>query len=242
MSTKVVKLFVMNDFACHFCYVGHHELIQAINYCRDTLNLPLDFQVEYRPFRLIGCFKEVAPGTDRATFYLNKMGKEQFESTVSALSKWSNESGVPVSFNGPISQTMGAQRLSQKAYKLGGQAYQLPLLTAIFKAYYELGQDIGDIAVLASLAEQVGMMTKTQAVEFLQTKDLEEEICGITEEARSKGITGVPVYVIDGKWVLKGSQASSVFIEIFKKLGGHANAASTPAPMISQQLAAAQCC
>ena len=34
--------------------------------------------------------------------------------------------------------------------------------------------------------------------------------------ARSKGITGVPMTIIDGKWAVSGGQSSEVFIQVKK--------------------------
>ena len=36
----------------------------------------------------------------------------------------------------------------------------------------------------------------------------------LCDGARSKGITGVPVIVIDGKWAISGGQSSDVFIQV----------------------------
>jgi len=240
MSTRVVKLLIVNDFVCPYCYIGQHELLEAISYCRDTLHLPLEFELEYRPFRLVGCLKEDATNVDKATFYMNKMGQERFEASRATVEKWANEKGVPISFRGPISQTIRAHRLSQKALIIGGQALQLPVLSAIFKAYLEDGKDIGNVDVLAEIAEQTGMMTNDEAIAFLKSDELHNEILELTDEARSKGVTGVPVTVIDGKWAVKGGQPAETFIQIFKKLSDPASQPSA-SPLLAAVPAAAVC-
>ena len=65
-------------------------------------------------------------------------------------------------FKGFISQTTRAHRLSQKAYQLGGQDLQIPLLRAIYKAHMEQGQDIAEIPVLADIAQDAGTMSREQ--------------------------------------------------------------------------------
>jgi protein-disulfide isomerase-like protein with CxxC motif len=42
---------------------------------------------------------------------------------------------------------------------MGGQMKQLPLLNGIFKAYADEQKDIGDIHVLAHIAESAGLMS-----------------------------------------------------------------------------------
>lgn len=61
-----------------------------------------------------------------------------------------------------MSQSTRGHRLSQKAYQIGGEKLQLPLLCALFKAHLEDGRDIADLDVLSDLAEGVGMMTKEE--------------------------------------------------------------------------------
>lgn len=137
-----------------------------------------------------------------------------------------------------MSQTTRAHRLCQKAYKIGGQNLQIPLLCAVFKAHMEDAKDIADINVLAELAESTGTMSKAevcsafcsekmrtnvysilnsfseQAVAFLESDELEKEVNSMCDEARSKGITGVPMTIIDGKWAVSGGQSSDVFIQV----------------------------
>lgn len=62
-----------------------------------------------------------------------------------------------------MSQSTRAHRLTRKAYITGGQKLQLPVLCGIFKANLEDGKDIGDVNVLAEVAEKSGMMTKEEA-------------------------------------------------------------------------------
>jgi len=62
-----------------------------------------------------------------------------------------------------MSQSTRAHRLTRKAYIMGGQKLQVPVLCGIFKANLEEARDIGDVSVLAEVAEEAGMMTKDEA-------------------------------------------------------------------------------
>jgi predicted DsbA family dithiol-disulfide isomerase len=61
-----------------------------------------------------------------------------------------------------MSQSTRAHRLSRKAYLVGGQEKQLPLLCALFRAFLEDGQDIADLDVLSDIAQQVGVFSKAE--------------------------------------------------------------------------------
>jgi predicted DsbA family dithiol-disulfide isomerase len=61
-----------------------------------------------------------------------------------------------------MSQSTRAHRLARKAYQIGGQKLQLPVLCNIFKANLQDSKDIGDVNVLAEIAAKVGMMSKPE--------------------------------------------------------------------------------
>jgi len=219
MSVRTVKLKVITDFVCASCFIGYHELFDAIAYCTDTLNLPLDFEIEHIPYRLIS--PTVLPeGTavNRTEFLLKNLGQERLTKTRTATLKWGEEKGVPIKFDGLIAQSTLAHRLCLKAARVGGQARQIPLMRAIFTANIQEGKNIGDINLLAQLAASASIMTREEAIKFLKSDELAQEVETLCAQARAKGITGVPVTVIDCKWAVNGGQCSDVFVQIFKKL------------------------
>ena len=65
-------------------------------------------------------------------------------------------------YEGTITQTVRAHRLSLKALKLGGQQMQGTLLRNIHKAYFEDNRNIGDFDVLSDLAQASGVMSKDE--------------------------------------------------------------------------------
>jgi len=243
MANRVVRVTVINDYTCANCYIGQHELMDAISYCKDTLKLALSFEVEHKPFRLISdaILPEDGPKVDKATFYKGRIGKDKFESVEKSIHKWAQEKGIPISFRGVMSQSTRAHRLTRKAYVMGGQTLQLPVLCGIFKANLEEGADIGDINVLAEVAENAGMMSKDEAVSFLKSDEMEQEINEMCEKARDMGIKGVPLTIIDGKWALSGGQSSDVFVQIFQKLAA-AGCCSAPSSLLPPVIESSAIC
>jgi len=211
-----------------------------MSYCKDTLQLPIEFQYQHMPFRLIGpkCLK---PGitTDRIKFYNCHLGEERSASLRQCVTKWGEEKSIPITWDGVIGHTTCAHRLCSKAAQISGQEAQLNTIKAIFNAHMVDGKDISDPNVLAEIAESIGLMPKDQALAFLETDELEDEVNKIAEAARAKGITGVPVTVIDGKWAVSGGQSSDVFIQIFKKLaasGANADPSHLPGAAVPTQI------
>lgn len=242
MSTRVVKLAVITDFACPSCFVMQHELLAAMSYCKDTLQLPLEFEFQHMPFRLIttNCLK---PGNTmgRIEFYNCHLGQEKSANLRQCLTKWGEEKDIPITWDGVIGHTTSAHRLCMKALEIGGQDPQLATITAIFKADLVEARDISDHNVLSEIAQSVGVLSKNDALKFLDSNELEDEVNSIADAAREKGITGVPVTIIDGKWAVSGGQSSDVFVQIFKKLAaGGVNSCPShlPGPAVPTQICA----
>lgn len=79
---------------------------------------------------------------------------------------------------------------------------------AIFRAFFERGENIGDLEVLASLAAQLGLSSESLR-EALENRELEKSVLDDEQEAESLGISGVPAFVADRKFALTGVQPVS---------------------------------
>jgi hypothetical protein len=53
-----------------------------------------------------------------------------------------------------------------------------------------------------------------QALEFLKTNELKDEVYKLAEEVRLKGIKGIPVTVINCKWLVNGSQSAATYLQV----------------------------
>ncbi|THV02882.1 hypothetical protein K435DRAFT_652692 [Dendrothele bispora CBS 962.96] len=160
---RKVKLTVINDIICPNCGIGQHELLSAISYCQEVLHLPLTFEVEFMPFRLIPTtLLDENTKVPKDEFFTGTFGKEKYDALQGAIAKWADEKKIPIAFKGMMSQSTRAHRLSRKAYLVGGQEKQLPLLCALFKAFLEDGKDIADPNVLSDIAQEVGVFSKEE--------------------------------------------------------------------------------
>ncbi|TEB25196.1 hypothetical protein FA13DRAFT_1796664 [Coprinellus micaceus] len=203
---KNVRLTVITDFVCVLAVcIGQHELLDAINYCKDTLDLPLQFEMEHIPFRLISPTllpDDIQTKEDREAFLSKVLGKERFMALQSNVSKYAEEKDRPITLHGIMSPTTKAHRLVLKAGRLGGQKLQTPLISAIFAASMEEGKDIADSEVLADLASECGVLSREETTAFIDSDELKKEVEEMSAAARAKGITGVPIIIIDGKWAV----------------------------------------
>ncbi|KAF7327463.1 Polyketide biosynthesis associated protein [Mycena kentingensis (nom. inval.)] len=235
-NNRLVQICVVNDLICPNCAMAQHELFAAIAYCKEELKLPLCFNITFKPFRLIPeatLPSDYEPKVSKAEYFSNIFGADKFGELSASIDKWAVEKGVPISFRGVVSQSTRAHRLSRKAHHIGGMKLQLPFLIAIFRVHLQEGKDIADLDVLSDVAAEVGILSKQDALAFLKSNELEDEVNNMCDRAKLQGVTGVPFIVIDGKWALSGGQCRDVYTQIFKKMAGVPIANGLPASLTS---------
>ena len=96
-------------------------------------------------------------------------------------------------------------------------------MDALFAAYFEQGRDIGDIDVLADIADSAGM--DAAAVRRLLEGDADaEDISARDAHARERGVTGVPTFVIANQHVVPGAQQPELWLRLIDEINEQINA------------------
>lgn len=88
----------------------------------------------------------------------------------------------------------------------------------VFRKFYGEGQDIYDWAVLEAAAVETGldpveMRTRVEAGVYGMV------VSATIEEAVMKGISGVPAYVFENKYLVSGAQPYGIFKQVMDQLG-----------------------
>lgn len=95
--------------------------------------------------------------------------------------------------------------LSHRLVSLAPDELQGAVLDAVYAAYFEHGQDIGDIDVLVELARSAGMdADETRAA--LQGDAGEGAVLADVNYAQQVGISAVPFFIFNEKYAFSGAQ------------------------------------
>jgi predicted DsbA family dithiol-disulfide isomerase len=86
---------------------------------------------------------------------------------------------------------------------------------ALFRAFFQHGQDIGDVAVLCQLAEQVGL-NGADLEESLRFERFTRSVLRDEAEAAAMRLTGVPAFVVDRKVATSGVQGVESLAELLE--------------------------
>jgi len=88
---------------------------------------------------------------------------------------------------------------------------------AIFRAFFERGEDIGDVGVLASLATDLGLAADSLRT-ALENREFEEGVLQDEQEAAQIGVSAVPAFVADRKAAVSGVQSVESLRELIERV------------------------
>jgi predicted DsbA family dithiol-disulfide isomerase len=100
------------------------------------------------------------------------------------------------------------------------------LNTALYQAYFVDGLNIGDVAVLLRVAEQVGL-SSTDARDVLEQRLMRAAVDADWEHARHIGVTAVPTFAV-GTIGIVGAQPYEQMVRLLEHVGAAKKQEGTP--------------
>ncbi len=202
----MTRLEIISDPVCPWCYIGAANLMRAT-----AGRSPETFTLRWRPYQLNP--ELPAEGVDRAEYLNAKFGGPEAVAGIHArLEAAAAAAGLRIDFAAirRAPNTLDAHRLIHWAEAEG---VQTAVKMALFRRYFEAGEDISDPAVLRSVAEEAGM--DGAVAERLLAGDADREaVRAEAEAARAMGVTGVPTFILGGQYVVVGAQPPETWIRI----------------------------
>ncbi|WP_108263410.1 DsbA family oxidoreductase [Mangrovicoccus ximenensis] len=210
----MIKLDVISDPICPWCYIGKTRLDQAL-----AQRPKHPFVIEWHPFQLNPDMPR--EGIDRKGYYETKFGsKEAAAETVTSIMAAAKETGLEFDLSAipRVPNTLDAHRLILWAEVEGCQG---PVVDALFHAYFQEGRDIGDRDVLCDIADAAGM----DAAMMHRLLDSDADLKLIVERDaafRGMGVTGVPTFLVDRKQAVPGAQPADLWVQVIDEIAGMA--------------------
>jgi predicted DsbA family dithiol-disulfide isomerase len=191
-----VNIEIWFDVVCPWCYLGKHRLDTVL---RDFAG---EVTVTCRAYQLDPA--PVPPGLPLPAAMAAKFGDaERAGQMLSQVTELAAADGLVLDFDRAVAaNTFDAHRLIAWA---AGQDLQLLMVETLQRAHFEQGVDVGSHPELARLAESIGL-DEAAALAYLDSPAGTEAVNADLAEARELGITSVPTFVIDRKFVVQGAQ------------------------------------
>ncbi|MCA0429746.1 MAG: DsbA family oxidoreductase [Bacteroidetes bacterium] len=207
-----MKVEIWSDIACPFCYIGKAHYEEALSQFKHSSKV----ETIYRSY-LISPDIQFDENETVVTMLMAKKGMSEthVKQMLSQVEQMASEANVKINFstNKPAN-TLNAHRLLQFAYSVNKTE---SVLNALFKAHFELGENIQDTNVLISLAVNCGI--DKLVLESLFTSDnFLYEVKQDILYANNIGVKGVPFFLFNNKYTISGAQPTSVFTEVLNKV------------------------
>ena len=208
--TQTIKLDIMSDPICPWCYIGKAHLHRALESEPDH-----PFAIEWHPFQLNPDMP--AEGMDRRAYLEGKFGgKEGAVRAYAPVVEHAEKAGLKINFEAMqrTPNTLNAHRLIHWA---GIEGRQTAAVSALFKAYFVDARDIGDAEVLADIADGIEMDASV-VTRLLATDEDMEDIRKRDAHSREMGINSVPTFIVGGRHAVPGAQPPELWKKVLAEL------------------------
>jgi predicted DsbA family dithiol-disulfide isomerase len=212
-----VRIDVVSDIVCPWCFIGKHRLEKAI-----ALNPDIPVEVHWRPYFLNDWIPR--EGISREQYLTTKFGSaERYKGIAQRVSAAAAAEGLTYAMDKISRQpnTLDAHRLIRWADEIGKAA---EMKQRLMDLYFTEGADLTSHAVLAQAAADIGLDAETTRKALATDKDV-AEIEREALSAKEAGIDGVPCFIFGGKFAISGAQESDYLAEAIERMAQTADAA-----------------
>src|SRR5277367_352944 len=215
-SLKPLKIDIVSDVVCPWCYIGKKRI-------EDALALAADVPVEihWRPFFLNSWVPREGIGRDE--YLTAKFGSvEAYKGIAGRVVEAAGEEGL--SYRPDLVKrqpnTIDCHRLIHWAEAQGKAA---EMKQRLMELYFRDGGDLTDINVLVQAATDCGLGAEDIRKRLASDEDV-ALISGWAEEASDKGISGVPTFVFAQKYAVSGAQPADQLARAIRQVSAEVNA------------------
>jgi len=203
-----VKLDIISDPICPWCYIGKTQLDRALAERPDH-----PFVIEWHPFQLN---PDMPPeGMARKDYLKAKFG-DRADEVYGQIAEHAASLDIPADFPAitRTPNTLDAHRLIHWA---GIEGQQGPVVDALFAANFREGRDISDHEVLADIADGAGM--DAAVIRRLLTSDADVQMIRDRDaHSRGMGVNAVPTFVVGQRHAVPGAQPPHLWIKVIDEI------------------------
>jgi predicted DsbA family dithiol-disulfide isomerase len=211
----MMQLDIFSDPICPWCYIGKSYLDRALE---KVGNHP--FSIQWHPFQLNP--EMPIEGIDRKKYLETKFGSRDLaDKAYKPVLEHANLAGLNLNLEdiAKTPNTISSHRLILWAWQEGVQNV---VVSALFKAYFVEGRDIGKNAVLVDISHNAGISGDLVSRLLAGKNDL-EQVIELDKAARKMGVNSAPTFILNGKHVITGAQNvefwSNLIIEVKDNIG-----------------------
>lgn len=204
---------VWSDIACPWCYVGKRRLAAALAQFPERAGV----HVRWHSFELNpGAPRRIVEGGRYAERLAKKYGSSvpEAEARIARLTELARADGLPMDFERiQPGNTFDAHRVVHLAAEHG---LQDAMKERLLRGYLCEGEAIGEPEVLTRLAVEVGLEEELVRA-TLSSDAFARDVRDDESQAQQLGITGVPFFVLGGRYAVSGAQPAQLLLRALQQ-------------------------
>ena len=213
MDDNTLRIDIVSDVVCPWCYIGKRKLEAALA-SPEAADLP-PVQIAWHPFQLN---PDLPPeGISRKDYLEEKFGgPERAAAIYERVRAAGRTAGLELNIDGITLQpnTRAAHALIAFAQQSGDDASDVK--ERLLRAYFVENRFIGDLDVLVAIAAEAGL-DATAARAWLQDPEALAAVGQADQEARQMGINGVPFFIFNRKVAVSGAQDPATLVQAMRQ-------------------------
>ena len=209
-----MKITYWSDYACPYCYIGETHLKTAVR----ELGMEEEVSIEMKAFELDPDASRVYTGTTVDRF-ARKYGltKEKAAERIKGISEMGQRAGLDFRYaETRYTNTFDAHRLTKLA-RNKKKSLADRLSERLYHAYFAEGLELADHETLVRIAVEEGM-EEAEVRAFLKTDKYADEVRLDEREAQNYGVSGVPFFLLAGKYAVPGALPVEEMKRLLKKV------------------------
>lgn len=209
-ANQPVRIDVVSDVVCPWCFIGKHRLEAALK-----LKPDIAVEVRYRPYFLNDWIPR--EGISREEYLTTKFGSvERYKGIAQRVGAAAAAEGLVYASDKMKRQpnTLDCHRLIHWAEAIGKSA---EMKQKLMDLYFTQGADLTQADTLVQAAADIGLNAETVRADLASDKDvalIEQE----AQQAKEAGIEGVPCFIFGGKFAVSGAQAPETLAEAIERI------------------------
>jgi predicted DsbA family dithiol-disulfide isomerase len=210
MDKEKIKIDVVSDVACPWCYVGKRRLEEAL---KQWDGAPIE--VWWHPYQLDPGMR--AEGMNRDTYLTNKFGSiDRVQDMTDRLIEVGKTVGINFDFgdNWLAVNTLQMHQMLNVAREEGIGA---EMKERFLSAYFVESQHLNQPQVLYNIAKDYGW-DKEKVDAIINDDKIAEKVKEEVQLYQQRGVSGVPFFIINDKYGISGAQPTEVFLQAFEKV------------------------
>ena len=215
-AIKPLQIDIVSDVVCPWCYIGKRRIENALALAADV-----PVHVNWRPFFLNPWIPR--EGIDRDTYLETKFGSvDAYKGIAQRVVAAAGEEGLSYRPETVKRQpnTIDSHRLIHWAEAAGKSG---AVKQRLMELYFRDGGDLTLPETLVQAAADVGLDADDIRRRLATDEDV-ERISADAKEASDKGISGVPTFVLAGKYAISGAQPADQLARAIRQVSAEINA------------------